>query len=120
MKGEPPFDTVDGVTLSNATLDKTFTGAIVGTSTVHMLAARTPVDMSAGYVAIERIHGTLDGRTGTFALLHVGVMNRGERALTVRIVPDSGTGELATISGSMDIRIVDKKHHYEIEYAFGA
>jgi hypothetical protein len=116
MKGEPPFDTVDGVTLSKATLEKTFTGTIVGTSTVHMLAARTPVEQSAGYVALERIRCTIDGREGTFALLHIGLMNRGERALTVRIVPDSGTGGLAQISGSMDIRIVDKKHHYEIDY----
>lgn len=79
-----------------------------------------PVELSAGYVAIERIRYTIDGREGSFDLWHVGLMNRGERALTVRIVPDAGTGALATISGSMDIRIVDKKHHYEINYELGA
>lgn len=118
MQGEPPYDTVEGVTLSRASISKTFTGPLSATSTVHMLAARTPQPTSAGYVALERIVGTLDGRSGSFALVHLGLMAAGERSLKVHIVPDSGTGELAGISGQMDIQIVDGKHFYELDYEF--
>lgn len=116
MSGEPPYDTVEGVSLSRARFDKTFSGPLAATSQVEMLAARTPVEGSAGYVAIERIDGVLEGKRGTFVVMHVGVMNRGERSLEIRIVPDSGTGELAGIAGRMDIQIVAGQHHYEIEY----
>lgn len=116
MTGEPPYDTVDGVSLSRARFDKRFVGPLEATSQVQMLAARTPVEGSAGYVAIERIDGVLEGKRGTFVVMHVGVMNRGARELEIRIVPDSGTGELAGIAGRMDIQIVSGQHHYEIEY----
>ena len=70
MHGEPPFEVVDDVALSRARFDKQFSGPLEAKSQVHMLAARTPVESSAGYVAIERIEGTLDGRAGTFVLAH--------------------------------------------------
>src|SRR5687768_12329623 len=91
---EPPYSTADGVTLGRASFEKRFTGALDASSTVEMLAARTPVADSAGYVAIERVAGTLDGKTGTFVLQHNGVMTRGAPALAVTVVPDSATGEL--------------------------
>lgn len=116
MTGEPPYDAVEGVSLSRARFDKKFTGPLEATSHVEMLAARTPVEGSAGYVAIERIDGVLEGKRGTFVVMHVGVMNRGDRSLEIRIVPDSGTGELAGIAGRMDIQIVSGQHHYELEY----
>jgi hypothetical protein len=116
MTPEPAYDVVDGVPFSRASLSKRFTGAMVGTGTVQMLGARTPFERSAGYVALERFTGSLDGREGSFALVHIGLMNRGERSLTVKIVADSGTGSLTGISGQMDIRIDDKKHHYELVY----
>ena len=103
---------------SRASFAKVFSGTLTGTSTVHMLACNTGVEKSAGYVAMERVHGTIDGREGTFCAMHIGVMDRGARGLTVRIVPDLGTGGLRGIRGEMEIRVEDNKHHYRIEYEF--
>ncbi|WP_373046912.1 DUF3224 domain-containing protein [Vulgatibacter sp.] len=116
MKAEPPYDTVDGVALARTSFDKQFAGPLEATSVVHMLSARTPVAGSAGYVAIERVTGTLDGRRGTFVLQHNGVMERGASSLSVTVVPDSGTGELRGLSGSLAIRIEAGQHHYDFEY----
>ena len=118
MEGEPPFDEVGGVALARASFDKTFTGPLEATSKVNMLSARTPVAGSAGYVALERVNGVLEGRRGTFTVVHTGLMTRGQPSLTISIVPDSGTGELAGIAGKMDIQIVEGKHFYELEYSF--
>lgn len=116
MQAEPPYNEVAGVTLSRATFCKTFSGPLQATSTVHMLAARTPQPASAGYVALERIVGTLEGRTGSFVVVHLGLMAGGERSLKVHIVPDSGTEGLQGISGHMDIQIVEGQHFYELDY----
>ena len=116
MNAEPPYDVAEGVSLGRVGLDKRFAGPLDATSKGQMIGARTPVDGSAGYVAIERVTGTLDGRAGTFVLQHSGVMTRGARALTVTVVPDSGTGELKGLAGRMDIQIVEGKHHYEFEF----
>ena len=118
MHAEPPYDVVEGVTLGRASFDKRFSGPLEGTGSVQMAAARTPVAGSAGYVAVERIQGTLDGRRGTFVVLHTGLMSRGAPSLTIQIVPDSGTGELRGITGKMSIEIADGKHFYELDYAF--
>jgi len=107
-------------TVGRLSLDKQFHGDLEGTSKGQMLAVRSDVEGSAGYVAMERVTGTLAGRTGSFALQHNGIMNRGAPTLTISVVPDSGTGELAGISGTMTINIVDGKHLYELEYAFPA
>lgn len=116
MQPEPPYDTEGGITLSRASFDKRFSGPLEATSKVQMLAARTPVQGSAGYVALERISGSLEGRRGSFVVVHTGLMMRGTPSLSISIVPDSGTDELTGISGRMDIQIVDGKHFYEIEY----
>jgi len=81
-----------------------------------MLTAMTAVQGSAGYVAIEQVTGKLKGRAGTFALQHQGIMNRGEPQLSITVVPDSGTGELAGLSGRMEIVIEGGKHSYVFEY----
>ena len=81
-----------------------------------MLAAGTDVKGSAGYVAMEWISGTLNGRSGTFALQHTGTMTRGAAQLSVTVVPDSGTGQLVGLAGKMTINIVDGKHSYDFEY----
>jgi hypothetical protein len=81
-----------------------------------MLSAGTAVKGSAGYVAIERASGTLGGRTGTFVLQHSGTMTRGEPRLLITVVPDSGTGQLTTLAGTMTITIADGKHSYEMKY----
>ena len=82
-----------------------------------MLTAGTDVKGSAVYVAVEKVTGTLHGKSGTFSLHHTGIMNRGSATLTVLVVPDSGTGELAGIAGQMQITIADGKHCYEFEYS---
>jgi hypothetical protein len=102
--------------LGRMSLDKQFHGELEATSAGEMLSVGTEVKGSAGYVAIERVNGTLHGRAGTFALQHSGTMTRGEPQLSVTVVPDSGTGELVGIVGKMTIKIVDRKHLYEFEY----
>jgi hypothetical protein len=82
-----------------------------------MLTAGTSVKNSAGYVAVERVVGTLHGKRGTFTLQHSATMTRGVGALTIIVVPDSGTGELTGISGTMSIDIADGKHSYGFEYS---
>ena len=101
-------------------IDKQFQGDLKGTSKVEMLAVSTAVEGSAGYVAMEQINCTLNGRTGTFALQHSGTMTRGAPQLSVTVVPDSGTGELKGLSGRMSIVIADGKHSYEFEYMIAA
>lgn len=105
-----------GAPLGRLSIDKQFRGDLVGTSKGEMLTGGTDVKNSAGYVAIERVSGTLHGKTGTFILQHSGTMTRGEPSLTVTVIPDSGTGELAGLTGSMKIIIADGKHSYEFDY----
>ena len=106
-------------TLGRMWLDKEFHGDLEATSRGQMLTAMTDVKGSAGYVAIERVSGTLRGRAGSFVLQHTGTMTRGTPGLTISVVPDSGTGELTGLSGRMTIIITDGKHSYELEYAVG-
>ena len=99
-------------------LDKKFHGDLEATSRGQMLTAGTEVEGSAGYVAIEKVDGTLHGRRGTFVLQHSGTMTRGAPSLTIRVVPDSGTGELEGVSGTMTISIAaDGAHSYDFDYA---
>jgi hypothetical protein len=98
-------------------IDKRFDGDLVGTSSGHMLAVSTQTPGSAAYVAIERVVGTLHGRSGSFVLHHTGVMDRGASTLSVSVVPDSGTDELVGLTGSMTIDAVDGSHEYTFEYA---
>lgn len=98
------------------TLDKRFQGDLDGASLGEMLAMRTAVEGSAGYVAMERVTGTLNGASGSFALQHSGTMTRGAKALILTVVPDSGTDELIGLSGAMAIDIEDGKHRYTMTY----
>ncbi len=107
----------EGAVVGRFLLAKQFQGDLKGTSKGEMLAISTAVPGSAGYVAMEQVTGTLNGRTGTFALQHTGTMTRGTPELSVTVVPDSGTGELAGLSGKLDIKITDGKHSYELDYA---
>jgi hypothetical protein len=106
----------DDAPVGRMLLDKKFHGALDATSKGEMLAAMTDVKGSAGYVAIERVSGTLDGRRGTFVLQHSGTMNRGAASLSVTVVPDSGTGELTGLTGKMSIDTSGGKHEYDFEY----
>ncbi|HEU5217427.1 MAG TPA: DUF3224 domain-containing protein [Gemmatimonadales bacterium] len=113
----PTSDTSEGSPLARMSIDKQFHGDLNATSAGEMLAAGTAVKGSAGYVAIERVTGSLQGRTGSFVLQHSATMTRGAPELSIIVVPDSGTGELAGLSGRMGITITDGKHYYEFEYA---
>jgi hypothetical protein len=111
-----PEDRGQGSTLGRMSIDKQFHGDLEATSKGEMLSAGTAVKGSAGYVAIERVSGALHGRTGSFILQHSGIMTRGAPQLTITVVPDSGSGQLAGLAGKMAITIVDGKHSYEFEY----
>jgi hypothetical protein len=102
-------------------IDKRFEGDLEATSQGEMLSFMSTTKGSAGYVAIERVTGSLAGRKGSFVFQHSGTMNRGAPELSVTVVPDSGTGELTGLSGSMKIVITpDGKHSYEMTYALAA
>ncbi len=102
-------------------LDKQFHGDLEAAAKGQMLTIMTATQGSAGYVAMEMVRGKLQGRTGTFALQHFGTMDRGAQALTISVVPDSGTGELTGIKGAMKIRIEnDGKHFYDFDYELPA
>ena len=99
------------------TIEKEFHGDLEGTSRGQMLmAASSSVQGSAGYVAIEKVEGTLNGRRGSFYLQHNGVMTRGAGDLTITVIPDTGTDQLVGLSGKMNIIITDGKHSYEFDY----
>jgi len=118
VKLVPQTDDKNGdAALGRMTIDKTFHGDLEGTSKGQMLTGMTEVKGSAGYVAIEKVSGTLHGRTGTFILQHTETMNRGVTHLIITVVPDSGTGRLAGITGTFIVNIADGKHSYEFEYS---
>jgi hypothetical protein len=103
--------------LGRMSSEKQFHGDLEGTSKGFMLSsAATIVKGSGGYVAMERVTGTLKGRTGSFVLQHSGTMTRGTPQLNITVVPDSGTGQLTGISGAFTIKIDAGKHSYEFEY----
>ncbi len=116
LNPQVPDDKVGDASVGRMSIDKQFHGDLEATSKGQMLTVMTDVKGSAGYVAMERVTGTLHGHSGTFALQHSGTMTRGAQGLTVTVVPDSGTGELIGIAGKMTIDIVDGKHSYGFEY----
>lgn len=109
-------DVPEDAHLGRMSIDKQFSGDLEGTSKGQMLTAMTSVKGSAGYVAIEKVTGSLAGKKGTFVLQHNGSMGGGEESLTITVVPDSGTDELTGLSGSMAIIRGAGGHSYEFEY----
>jgi len=110
-------DKIGDPTVGRMSIDKVFHGDLEGTSKGQMLSTLTEVKGSAGYVAIERVTGTLQGRTGSFSLQHNATMNRGVPELNVIVIPDSGTGQLVGLAGKLNIIIApDGKHSYEFDY----
>jgi len=109
-------DKGEGSSLGRMSIDKQFHGDLESSSKGEMLTAMTEVKGSAGYVAIERVSGTLHGRKGSFVLLHRGIMTSGAQELSLTVVPDSGSNELVGLAGKMDIKIVEGKHTYEFDY----
>lgn len=115
---QPADDGTTAAGIGRMDIDKQFHRDLEATSKGVMLAARTSIPNSAGYVALERVSGTLGGRTGSFMLQHSGTMNRGTPQLALCVIPDSGTEGLTGLTGTMVIIIADGKHSYEFEYGF--
>lgn len=117
MNPQTEPSTFEGVSLGRVSPNKHFEGNLAATGKGEMLTALTPVKGSAGYVAIERVTGTLDGRSGSFVFQHAGTMDRGAQQLSITVVPGSGTGALVGIAGTFKLSIVEGKHFYEFEYS---
>jgi hypothetical protein len=111
-------DAGEGASMARIRLEKAFHGALDARSVVEMMSVGTAVQGSAAYVALEHVTGRLDGRSGSFALQHNGTMARGVPTLSVTVVPDSGTGELQGLAGSLAIDIIDGQHHYTFDFSF--
>lgn len=116
LKSQTLFHPDASPLLGRMTIDKQFHGDLTATSQGEMLSARTSINNSAGYVAIEHVAGTLHGRKGTFVLQHSSLMTRGEPQQNITVVPDSGTDELVGLSGTMVITNNEGKHSYEFDY----
>jgi|TARA_B110000003_G_scaffold255190_1_gene271763 hypothetical protein len=106
----------NGINLGRMSIDKTFTGKLNASSQGEMLSAMTPVQGSAGYVAIEQVIGELEGKKGSFVLQHFGTMDKGQDSLILTVISDSGTDELEGLAGSMKIRIENGVHYYDFQY----
>lgn len=106
----------NGINLGRMSIDKTFTGKLNASSQGEMLSAMTPVQGSAGYVAIEQVIGELEGKKGSFVLQHFGTMDKGQDSLILTVISDSGTDELEGLTGSMKIRIEKGVHYYDFQY----
>lgn len=113
---QPQQDEVMVTGLGRMHLNKRYHGELDAEATGQMLTAMTPVEGSAGYVALELVRGTLHGKRGSFVLQHSGLMNGSEQSLHITVVPDSGTGQLIGLSGTMQINISNGQHFYEFNY----
>ena len=113
-----PKDMGADAPVGGMTIDKEFHGDLAGTSKGQMLMASSSSEKtSAGYVAIEKVTGTLHGRRGSFYLQHSGTMTRGAGELTITVIPDTGTDQLVGLTGRMNIIIAPGgKHSYEFDY----
>jgi len=116
VKVTPQQNLTGDATQGHLLLEKQLQGDLTGTSRGQMLAANNAIEGSGGYVAIERITGTLQGRSGSFVLQHVGHMGRGQMQLTITVLPDSGTEQLQGLTGTLRIRIEQGQHYYELDY----
>ena len=116
IEAEPPFFEQDGIKLNRNVIRKEFSGDLAGRSEGQMVAAYTATPGSAGYVAIEHFSGSVGGKSGSFLLQHHGLMDKGEAALSVTIIPDSGTGELGGITGTLQIDNAAGKHSCVLQY----
>jgi hypothetical protein len=103
--------------IGRMSIDKVFEGDLVGTSQGEMLSGGSPSEGSAGYVAIERVTGSLHGKRGTFLLQHSGTMTPESQELTITVIPGTATDELEGLSGRMGIDIEDGQHFYWFEYS---
>lgn len=117
---KPDNPQAEAAALGRMSLDKQFLGDLDATSKGEMLSILNKEIGSGGYVALERVTGTLQGRNGSFVLQHDGAVTRGVPQLKIVVVPDSGTDDLTGLSGTMTLRIEDGKHFYDFDYSIGS
>jgi len=114
---KPDTQIARAANFARLTIDKRYHGELEGAGKGEMLAAQTEIKGSAAYVAVERVTGKLKGRSGSFALQHSGTMSRGAQSASITVVPDSGTGELRGLAGTMTITIApDGAHTYQFDF----
>jgi hypothetical protein len=102
--------------IARYTINKQLHGGLEATSQGEMFSAGDPRQGTAGYVAMELVTGTLDGRHGSFVLQHMATMDATGQHMTVTVTPGSGTGELTGLTGTFVIKIEGGKHFYSFEY----
>ena len=117
LSPEPPSGAAEHAGIGRMSLDKQFHGDLEAASQGEMLAFRSSVQGSAGYVAMETVRGTLHDRSGSFVLQHSSTMTRGAPEQSISVVPDSGTGDLVGLAGRMTISIVEGRHSYHFDYS---
>ena len=112
-----PFDEpADGPVLARAEVDKTYTGDLDGTSVAQLVMAG-----ETSYSAVERVTGRLGGRTGTFVLAHGATTGVGSAEFSPGlVVPGSGTGELAGLTGTVEFRHDEGGARILLRYDVGA
>ena len=111
-----PQESAADATVARMLLYKEFHGDLDAIAHGEMMAASEPLTGAGVYVALDRVTGTLHGRSGSFLMAHRGIRNADGQELSIVIVPGSGTGQLTGITGIALIEIVGKEHFYSVEY----
>ncbi|HEV7993265.1 MAG TPA: DUF3224 domain-containing protein [Gemmatimonadaceae bacterium] len=109
-------ETAPDAAVARNLLYKEFHGELEAIAHGEMLAAFEPLTNAGVYVAIDRVSGTLHGKSGSFIIAHRGIANADGQTLDIVIVAGTGTGQLAGITGTLGIQIVEKKHFYTVDY----
>ncbi len=114
-----PSDIARAADTGRMTIDKTWTGALTGTSKGEMLTGMTKENASMAYVAMERFTGTVNGHAGTLLFAHTAMMLHGKprpEDLVITVVQGSGTGALQGITGTLGITMDGGTHSYDLAY----
>jgi len=111
-----PQESAPDAAVARMLLYKEFHGDLEAIAHGEMMAAHEPLTGAGVYVALDRVTGTLNGRSGSFLIAHRGIRNADGQELSIVIVPGSGTGQLTGITGSVGIEIVGKEHFYTLQY----
>jgi hypothetical protein len=111
-----PQESAPDASVAHMLLYKEFNGDLEAIAHGEMMAASEPLTGAGVYVALDRVTGTLHGKSGSFLMAHRGIRNADGQELSIVIVPGSGTGQLTGITGTVGIEIVGKEHLYSVEY----